>query len=233
MSQPTLLEDHVILIDKPLEWTSFDIVKKLRSKLKIRKIGHAGTLDPLATGLLILCTGKKTKQINSIQEQPKEYTGTMVLGKITPSYDLETPVEESGDISDISDAFLKTLIPQFEGEIEQTPPIYSAVKINGQRAYKKARAGEKVELKSRIITVYSFELTEIKLPEVKFKVNCSKGTYIRSLVNDFGNAAGVGAYLSALRRTKIGDYSVNEALTIDEVNNEPDLLERVKNNSII
>ena len=232
MSQATATEDHVILIDKPLEWTSFDIVKKLRAKLKIRKIGHAGTLDPLATGLLILCTGKKTKTINSIQEQSKEYTGTMVLGKTTPSYDLETEIEDGGDISSLTESFLKSLIPQFEGEIEQTPPIYSAVKVNGQRAYKKARAGEKVEIKSRIVTVYSFELTNIDLPEVAFKVNCSKGTYIRSLVNDFGATAGVGAYLSGLRRTKIGDYSVDNAITIDEVNNEPDLLARIKSEAI-
>ncbi len=232
MNQPSTTEDYVILIDKPLGWTSFDIVKKLRGKLKIRKIGHAGTLDPLATGLLILCTGKKTKTISSIQEQLKEYIGTMVLGKTTPSYDLETKVEDGGDISQITESFLKTLIPQFEGDIEQTPPIYSAVKVNGERAYKKARAGEKVEIKSRIITIYSFELTEVKLPEVKFKVTCSKGTYIRSLVNDFGAAAGVGAYLSQLRRTKIGDYSVDKAITIEEVNKEADLLARIKNESI-
>lgn len=232
MSAPTPTEDHIILIDKPLEWTSFDIVKKLRYKLKIKKIGHAGTLDPLATGLLILCTGKKTKQINTIQEQPKEYTGTMVLGKTTPSYDLETSIEEGGDISALSSTFLQSLIAQFEGEIEQTPPIYSAVKVNGERAYKKARAGQKVELKSRIVTINLFELTSINLPEVKFKVNCSKGTYIRSLVNDFGIAAGVGAYLSELRRTKIGEYHVNNAITIDEVISEPDLLAKIKGNSI-
>jgi tRNA pseudouridine55 synthase len=233
MSQPITTEDHVILIDKPLEWTSFDIVKKLRGKLKIRKIGHAGTLDPLATGLLILCTGKKTKIINSIQEQLKEYTGTMVLGKTTPSYDLETAIEEAGDISEITPEILTKLIPQFTGKIEQTPPIYSAIKINGQRAYNKARAGEKVEIKSRVISIYNFELTKIELPKVEFKVNCSKGTYIRSLANDFGEAVGVGAYLSELRRTKIGDYSVNDALTIEEVNASADLLEEIKKNAII
>ncbi len=211
---------HVILIDKPLEWTSFDVVKKLKHKLKLKKVGHAGTLDPLATGLLILCTDKKTKQINTIQEQPKEYTGTMVLGKTTASYDLESAVVNGGDISGLTKTFLKSLIPQFEGKIEQTPPIFSAVKINGERAYKKARAGEKFELKSRLITIYSFELTTINLPEINFKVNCSKGTYIRSLVNDFGQSAGVGAYLSKLRRTKIGDYSVDDAFTIDSINSE-------------
>lgn len=217
MSQPAPLEGHVILIDKPLEWTSFDVVKKLKNKLKLKKVGHAGTLDPLATGLLILCTDKKTKQISSIQEQAKEYTGTMVLGKTTASYDLESAIEEGGDISNLKESFLKSLIPQFEGEVEQTPPIFSAVKVNGERAYKKARAGEKIELKSRIISIYSFELVEINLPEIKFKVNCSKGTYIRSLVSDFGKAAGVGAYLSGLRRTKIGEYSVDDAFTIDTI----------------
>jgi len=220
MSQPVPEEGQVILIDKPLQWTSFDVVKKLRYKLKIKKIGHAGTLDPLATGLLIVCTAKKTKTINTIQDQPKEYTGTMVLGKTTPSYDLETPIEEGGDISSITKEHLLSLIPQFVGQVEQVPPIYSAIKINGERAYKKARKGEKIEIKSRIITINSFELTEINLPEVKFKVNCSKGTYIRTLAHDFGKAAGVGAYLSELRRTKIGDYSVNDALSIDEVSNE-------------
>lgn len=220
MNQPVPLEGHVILIDKPLEWTSFDVVKKLKYKLKLKKVGHAGTLDPLATGLLILCTDKKTKQISSIQDQPKEYTGTMVLGKTTASYDLESPVVDGGNIAGLTEQFLNSLIPQFEGEVEQTPPIFSAVKVNGERAYKKARAGEKVVLKSRVITIYGFELTSINLPEIKFKVNCSKGTYIRSLVNDFGKAAGVGAYLSGLRRTKIGDYSVDDAFTIDTITSE-------------
>ncbi len=213
-------EGHVILIDKPLEWTSFDVVKKLKNKLNLKKVGHAGTLDPLATGLLILCTDRKTKQISGIQEQPKEYTGTLILGKTTASYDLESPIIEGGDITGLTKDFLTSLIPQFEGEIEQTPPIFSAVKVNGERAYKKARAGEKVELKSRKVIIYSFELTSINLPEISFKVNCSKGTYIRSLVNDFGIAAGVGAYLSGLRRTKIGEYSVENAFTIDTISSE-------------
>ncbi len=220
MNDVTPAEGHVILIDKPLEWTSFDVVKKLKNKLKLKKVGHAGTLDPLTSGLLILCTDKKTKQISSIQEQPKEYTGTMVLGKTTASYDLESPIIEGGAISGLTEEFLTSLIPHFEGEIEQTPPIFSAVKVNGERAYKKARAGEKVELKSRIISIYNFEITSINLPEVNFIVNCSKGTYIRSLVNDFGKAAGVGAYLSKLRRTKIGEYSVDDAHTIDSITSE-------------
>ena len=220
MNDPNLPEGSIFLIDKPLEWTSFDVVKKLRNKLKVKKIGHAGTLDPLATGLLILCTGKMTKKINIIQDQPKEYTGTMVLGKTTASYDLETAIEEGGDISTLTPEVLNLLVPQFTGAIEQVPPIYSAVKVDGKRAYQKARDGEKMELKARTQIVYSFELTEINLPEVKFKVNCSKGTYIRSLVHDFGQAAKTGAYLSELRRTKIGDYSVNDAQSIDEVSNE-------------
>jgi len=220
MSDATQIDGHVILIDKPLEWTSFDVVKKLKYKLKLKKVGHAGTLDPLATGLLILCTDRKTKQISTIQEQPKEYVGTMVLGKTTASYDLESPIIEGGDINSLTEEFIRSIIPQFEGEIEQTPPIFSAVKVNGERAYKKARAGEKVELKSRIVSIYNFEITSINLPEVNFKVNCSKGTYIRSLVNDFGKATGVGAYLSALRRTKIGDYHVDDALTVDSITSE-------------
>lgn len=220
MNQANQPEGHVILVDKPLEWTSFDVVKKLRYKLKVKKIGHAGTLDPLATGLLILCTGKKTKEINSIQEQPKEYTGTMVLGKTTASYDLETPIEDAGDISTITQEHLLNALPKFIGEIEQVPPIFSAVKVDGKRAYHKARKGEKVELKPRKLTIYSFELTDIDLPKVKFKVNCSKGTYIRSLVHDFGQAVGTGAYLAELRRTKIGNYSVEDAFSVDEVSNE-------------
>lgn len=220
MNQPEQNEGHILLIDKPLEWTSFDVVKKLRYKLKVKKIGHAGTLDPLATGLLILCTGKKTKVINSIQEQPKEYTGTMVLGKVTASYDLETPVEEGGDTSNLTENELQNFLPQFTGAIEQTPPIYSAIKVDGKRAYTKARKGEKVELKSRTVHIYNFELTNIDLPNVKFKVNCSKGTYIRSLVHDFGQAVGCGAYLSELRRTKIGDFSVEDASSIDDITNE-------------
>ncbi|MCF6361311.1 MAG: tRNA pseudouridine(55) synthase TruB [Cyclobacteriaceae bacterium] len=220
MNNTTPAEGHVILMDKPLEWTSFDVVKKIKHKLKLKKVGHAGTLDPLATGLLILCTDKKTKTISSIQEQPKEYMGTLVLGKTTASYDLESPIIEGGDISGLTEEYILSLTPPFEGEIEQTPPIFSAVKVDGQRAYKKARAGETVELKSRLITIYSFEITSINLPEVNFKVNCSKGTYIRSLANDFGKLAGVGAYLSKLRRTKIGNYSVNDAFTIDSISSE-------------
>ncbi len=220
MSNNSHPQDHIILIDKPLDWTSFDVVKKIKYKLKLKKVGHAGTLDPLATGLLILCTGKKTKEIEQIQNQAKEYTGTIVLGKTTPSYDLETPVTETGNPAGLTPDFLHQLTHQFIGEISQTPPIFSAVKVEGQRAYKKARAGQKVELKSRKVNIYSFELTEINIPEVKFRVKCSKGTYIRSLANDFGKAAGVGGYLSELRRTKIGDYAVTRAYTIDTINLE-------------
>ena len=220
MSETEQNEGSVILVDKPLEWTSFDVVKKLRYKLKVKKIGHAGTLDPLATGLLLLCTGKKTKQINTIQEQPKEYTGSMVLGKVTASYDLETPIEEGGDISSITAETLNGLLPEFTGPIQQVPPIYSAIKVDGKRAYTKARKGEQIELKPRSVHIYNFELTDINIPIVKFKVNCSKGTYIRSLVNDFGQAAGCGAYLSELRRTKIGEYTIEDASSIDKITYE-------------
>lgn len=208
-------EGHVILVDKPYEWTSFDVVKKLKYALNIKKVGHAGTLDPLATGLLILCTGKKTKEIESYQKQDKEYEGTMVIGQTTPSYDLETEPSQPVDLSQINDLQIKANTTDFIGTIEQTPPIFSAVKVDGKRAYSHARKGNKVKIKSRKIRINTFDILEIKMPEVKFKVNCSKGTYIRSLVNDFGKQLGVGAYLSQLRRTKIGNYSVNNALTIE------------------
>ena len=210
-------DGHVILVDKPLEWTSFDVVKKLKYALKIKKIGHAGTLDPLATGLLILCTGKKTKEIESYQNQEKEYEGTFVLGQTTPSYDLETEPTNPVDISSITEKDIHEATKSFIGTIEQTPPIFSAVKVDGKRAYSHARKGNKVEIKSRQIRITTFEILEINLPEVRFKVNCSKGTYIRSLANDFGQALGVGAYLKQLRRTKIGSFTVDNASTIDSL----------------
>lgn len=210
-------EGHVILIDKPLEWTSFDVVKKLKYALNIKKVGHAGTLDPLATGLLILCTGKKTKEIESYQKQDKEYEGTLVIGQTTPSYDLETEPSEPVDISSISEKDILNTAEKFVGSIEQTPPIFSAVKVAGKRAYSHARKGNKVELKSRKIRITTFEILEVNVPDIRFKVRCSKGTYIRSLANDFGQAIGVGAYLKQLRRTKIGNFSVDNALTIDSL----------------
>ncbi len=205
---------EMLLINKPYKWTSFDVVKKLKFALKIKKIGHAGTLDPLATGLLILCTGKMTKQIETFQSQEKEYTGKFVLGATTPSFDLETEVTEAIDISTITEEQVKETTKKFTGKIMQIPPQYSAVKVNGERAYKNARKGIKVAIKSREVTISNFEITDINLPEIAFTVNCSKGTYIRTLANDFGKELGVGAYLSALKRTKIGDFKIEDAFEL-------------------
>jgi tRNA pseudouridine55 synthase len=210
-------EGHVLLVDKPLHWTSFDVVKKLKYALNIKKVGHAGTLDPLATGLLILCTGKKTKQIEGYQNLAKEYQGTLVLGQTTPSYDLETTPTVPVDISGIDEQQIYRTAKSFEGEISQTPPIFSAIKVKGKRAYAHARKGDDITLKSRTVKIDYFKIDSIDLPQVTFSVGCSKGTYIRSLVHDFGQKLRVGAYLSQLRRTKIGSYSVAEASTIDEL----------------
>lgn len=208
-------EGRVLLIDKPLEWTSFDAVRKIRNACRIKKVGHAGTLDPLATGLLIICTGKFTKQIDTYQAQEKEYTGTMIFGATTPSYDGETEVDKTFDISGISESQLHENCRNFIGEIEQIPPLYSAIKINGKRAFDLARKGKEAELKARNVTITEFELTAVELPLIHFRVVCSKGTYIRSLVHDFGKTLGNGAYLRALRRTRIGDFHVNDALSIE------------------
>jgi tRNA pseudouridine55 synthase len=210
--------DRVILIDKPLQWTSFDVVNKLRGRLKIKKIGHAGTLDPLATGLLILCTGKMTKRIDEYQAQEKEYTGNLVIGQTTPSHDLETPVSEAKDVSSISETNIVEATKKFTGIIQQIPPIHSAIKVDGKRAYALARKGKEPELKPREVTVSEFEITAINLPIVSFRIICSKGTYIRSLVRDFGNELGVGAYLSKLCRTRIGQFHLKDAQTIEEIN---------------
>ena len=218
-------EGQVLLIDKPLEWTSFQVVNKVRwllrkeFKLKKLKVGHAGTLDPLATGLLILCTGKFTKKIDTYQAQEKEYTGTITLGATTPSYDLETEIDQTFDISKIIEAQIHEATHQFIGEIEQQPPVFSALKKDGKRLYEFARAGEDVEVPKRKITISAFEITNIELPHVEFRVVCSKGTYIRSLANDFGKALHNGAHLSALRRTKIGDFSVEDAISIENFEN--------------
>jgi tRNA pseudouridine55 synthase len=209
---------QVILIDKPLEWTSFQVVNKLRwairKKYKIKKIkvGHAGTLDPLATGLLIICTGKLTKTIDKIQAEKKEYTGTITLGTTTPSYDLETEINQTFPLNSISDRDIQETVKLFLGEIEQTPPLYSAIKKDGVRLYELARKGESTEVPSRKINIYEFEIIKIDMPIVAFRVVCSKGTYIRSLANDFGKALNSGAHLSSLRRTKSGDYSVENAI---------------------
>ncbi len=213
-------EGKVLLVDKPLNWTSFDVVKKLKFTLKVKKIGHAGTLDPLATGLLILCTGKMTKSIEKYQAQEKEYTGVFTLGYTTPSYDLETEPEFQSDTNHLKLDDIKNTAQQFVGEIKQTPPIFSAVKTGGKRAYSLAREGKEVKLKSRVVTISEFEITDFQDNKVSFRVRCTKGTYIRSLANDFGEKLGVGGYLSALRRTKIGDFSVEDAENLNEfVNN--------------
>lgn len=216
------LNGQVLLIDKPLEWTSFQAVNKIRWHIKKRfglkkiKVGHAGTLDPLATGLLIICTGKKTKEIQTFQAQNKEYTGTFFIGATTPSYDLETKVDSIFEINHINKELLIDITNQFKGEILQKPPIFSAIKKDGKRLYDIARKGESTEIEARKITIQNFEITSFDLPEINFKIACSKGTYIRSIANDYGKALQSGAYLSSLRRTKIGDFSVENALSIEE-----------------
>jgi tRNA pseudouridine55 synthase len=209
-------QGEVLLIDKPREWTSFDVVNKLRYQIKIKKIGHAGTLDPLATGLLILCTGRMTKQIDTFQAQEKEYEGTLVLGKTTPSIDLETDFDSESATDHLTPAILEESKKAFTGSIQQIPPMYSAVKVDGQPVYKKARKGKEVVLQPRQVEVSVFEIDTHHLPEVHFRIVCSKGTYIRSLVRDFGEKLGVGAYLADLRRTRIGDFHVKDAYGINE-----------------
>jgi len=212
---------QVLLIDKPLNWTSFQVVNKLRwairqaFNIKKIKVGHAGTLDPLATGLLIICTGKMTKQINTFQAQVKEYTGTIVLGSTTPSYDLETEIDKTFPTTHITEDLIKDTTKQFIGDIEQFPPIFSAIKKDGKRLYEFARAGETVDIKSRTIHISKFEITAINDLEIQFRVVCSKGTYIRSLAHDFGKALQSGGHLSVLRRTKIGEFNVDNALSIE------------------
>ncbi|WP_209309683.1 tRNA pseudouridine(55) synthase TruB [Tamlana crocina] len=215
------LSGQVLLIDKPLHWTSFQVVNKLRWEIrqafniKKIKVGHAGTLDPLATGLLVICTGKMTKQIDSFQAQIKEYTGTFVLGSTTPSYDLETEINETFPTEHISETLIHNTAKQFLGDIEQFPPVFSAIKKDGKRLYEFARAGESVEVKSRTVSISEFEITNISGLNIDFRVVCSKGTYIRSLAHDFGKSLNSGAHLSALRRTKIGDFKVDDAVTIE------------------
>lgn len=219
VSKPTLAqikEGTAILIDKPLKWSSFDAINKIKWSIKKVKIGHCGTLDPLATGLLICCTGKMTKQITTFQKQEKEYTGTFTLGATTPTYDLESEPENFKDYSSISEEQIKRTVQQFLGEIQQIPPIHSAIKKDGKPVYKLARAGKEVQLDPRTITIQEFEIVAINLPIVSFRVVCSTGTYIRSLAHDFGQTLGCGAYLSSLRRTKIGQYSVTDAWTVEE-----------------
>lgn len=208
---------QVLLINKPLRWTSFDVVKKLRYKLKIKKIGHAGTLDPLATGLLIICTGKMTKSIESFMGMEKEYTGSLILGQTTPSFDLETEVSAAVDVSHLTEKQIQEACLPFIGTIQQTPPVHSAIWVNGQRAYDLARQGKEVEMKQREVEISAFEVTAIALPRIDFRVVCSKGTYIRSLARDFGEALGVGAHLSALCRTRIGTFTLENAQSMEEI----------------
>lgn len=223
MSQIEAPKGEILLIDKPYGWSSFQAVKKVKWLLKAKKVGHAGTLDPLATGLLILCTEKKTKEIESIQGQEKEYTGTITIGATTPSYDMETEPNQTFPFDHITLELINETLPKFIGDISQIPPLFSAIKVDGKRAYTLARQGSDHELKSRIINIREFEITRFELPEIDFRVCCSKGTYIRSLAFDFGKALGSGAYLSALRRTKIGNYSVENA--IEPQNVQPPIVE--------
>jgi tRNA pseudouridine55 synthase len=222
-------EGAILLVDKPKDWTSFDVVNKIRYKLKFKlgvkkiKVGHSGTLDPMATGLLIICTGKFTKKLESLQNLTKVYTGTITLGASTPSYDAETEIDESFPTDHISEELIKTTKQQFFGDLDQIPPIFSAIKVDGQPLYKKARKGIKVEIKPRPIHIYQFDFQRIAIPEIDFTVKCSKGTYIRTLANDFGKAMESGAYLSALCRTQIGDYNLSDAWKLN------DLIEHIEN----
>jgi tRNA pseudouridine55 synthase len=208
---------QVLLIDKPLEWTSFDVVRKVRYLTKTKKVGHAGTLDPLATGLLIVCTGKYTKKINEYMAQEKEYTGSITLGASTPTYDLESEPQDFQPYEHITQEQLQQAAQSFTGAILQTPPIHSAIKKEGKRVYELARAGKEVKLEPRPITISEFEITEVALPVVHFRVVCSTGTYIRSLANDFGEKLGCGGYLSSLCRTRIGNYLLKDAYSIQGV----------------
>jgi len=221
MTPEDYLNGQILLIDKPLKWSSFQAVNKLKYLLinkvglpKKFKIGHAGTLDPLATGLLLICTGKFTKRITELQGQAKEYTGTFYIGATTPSYDLETEIDETYATSHIDEALIHETVKQFLGEIDQKPPIFSAIKKDGVRLYEHARAGETIEIESRKTTIHEFEITRIALPEIDFRIVCSKGTYIRSIAYDFGKAMHSGSHLTVLRRTKIGDYDVKDAIDV-------------------
>ena len=217
LSAKSLEDGVVLLLDKPLTWTSFDVVRKVKNILRPRKIGHAGTLDPLATGLLILCTGKKTKEIDQIQAQEKEYEGTFRLGQTTPSFDLETPVDSEQPYTHLTDEQIRVAAATFLGKIEQTPPLFSAVKVDGQRAYELARQGKEAEIKAKTVEIKAFDITRIELPDIDFRVVCSKGTYIRSLARDLGTTLGCGAHLTRLVRTRIGEHRLAAAWTIEQL----------------
>ena len=209
-------EGQTLLINKPLHWTSFDAVKKIRNLVRIKKVGHAGTLDPLATGLLIICTGKFTKKINEYMAQEKEYSGTFILGATTPTFDLESEPRNFKSFDHISEKDINNIVNKFIGEILQVPPIHSAIKVEGKRVYELARKGQEVKLEPRKIFIKEFEITSVDLPVIHFRVVCSTGTYIRSLANDVGEALGCGAYLGSLSRTRIGEYRLEDALTIEQ-----------------
>jgi tRNA pseudouridine55 synthase len=222
MGELTIEEGGFLLVDKPIRWTSFDVVKKLRNLSRIKKIGHAGTLDPLATGLLIICYGKYTKKIESMQAQEKGYEGSFELGKTTPSFDLETAIDAEYPVNHITPEFLEEKLDQFRGDIKQVPPQFSAVKVNGKRAYEHARKGKKIELKIRDTHISKFEVDHSSLPTLKFKIQCAKGTYIRSLARDLGYALDSGAYMSSLIRTSIGDYLLSNAVQISDIQDTED-----------
>jgi tRNA pseudouridine55 synthase len=217
------IDGTCLLVDKPKEWTSFDVVNKIRTSLKYSlgikkiKVGHAGTLDPMATGLLIVCSGKFTKKIAEYQNLPKEYTGTITLGATTPSYDTESEPDAFFPFEHITSEMLEDIRKQFVGELEQLPPMFSAIKVDGQPLYKKARMGLKVEIAPRPVTIYEFELTNVLLPNIEFRVKCSKGTYIRSLAHDFGKALRSGAYLSSLCRTQVGKFNLQDAWNLENL----------------
>lgn len=227
----TFEEGRVILLDKPLEWTSFDAVRKVRNLIRIKKVGHAGTLDPLATGLLIICTGKFTKRINEYMAREKEYTGTITLGAITPTYDLESEPQDFKPWEQLTEQQMLDATAQLTGLIMQVPPAHSAIKVGGKRVYELARKGKEVKLEPRPVTIHVFELTKIELPVISFRVVCTTGTYIRSLANDFGAILGCGAYLSSLSRTRIGEFTLAQSTSITQF--ESDVLkEREANQNI-
>ncbi|NCT76151.1 MAG: tRNA pseudouridine(55) synthase TruB [Chitinophagaceae bacterium] len=227
----TFEEGRVILLDKPLEWTSFDAVRKVRNLIRIKKVGHAGTLDPLATGLLIICTGKFTKRINEYMAREKEYTGTITIGAITPTYDLESEPQDFKSFGHITLQQMQEAAAQLTGPIMQVPPAHSAIKVGGKRVYELARKGKEVKLEPRPVTISVFELTKIELPVISFRVVCTTGTYIRSLANDFGAILGCGAYLSSLCRTRIGEFTLEQSISISQF--EADVLkEREINQNI-
>ncbi|HEX6182214.1 MAG TPA: tRNA pseudouridine(55) synthase TruB [Chitinophagaceae bacterium] len=215
-SENIFQQGQVLVINKPLYWTSFDVVRKLRNLVKIKKVGHAGTLDPLATGLLIVCTGKFTKRINEYMAQEKEYTGTITLGAITPTYDLESEPQDLKPFEHITKQDIDEAVKQFIGDIQQLPPAHSAIKVDGKRLYEMARKGQDVKLEPRNIRITEFQITGINLPVLQFRVVCSTGTYIRSLANDMGQALGCGGYLSSLCRTRIGEYTLSQSMTMEE-----------------